>query len=142
MKTSKTKIELSPPFSLDWRFGYLVTNSENRKSVILYSSSCKRTTVSYARYLLSCREGRYLKPEEEADHINNDKTDDQISNLQILSKLENIRKQAANLVGKRATKPHGTLSMYRYCKCEVCRLGKKLYSSGKINEYRELVKSK
>lgn len=39
--------------------------------------------------------GRQLEDWETVDHINNDKTDDRIENLQILSLSENAKKQAA-----------------------------------------------
>lgn len=86
------KIDLLPPYSTIWVKGYLVVNPENRRNVILYNCSDIRSTVSYARYLMSVHLGRFLTDEEQVDHINNDKTDDRIENLQILSRLENMRK--------------------------------------------------
>jgi len=73
--------------------GYIVINKENRRHVCLVHTITKqRTTTSYARYLISVKEGRILTNLEEVDHINGDKTDDSLDNLQILSKNENIRK--------------------------------------------------
>lgn len=81
---------------------YLVTNSENRKMVILKSKILKiNTLMSYARYLLCLKENRILNETEQADHIDEDKTNDDINNLQILSKQENIRKHYLSLKGKR-----------------------------------------
>jgi hypothetical protein ORF064 len=72
---------------------------EGRRFAVLYpadkSSGLKRTTISYARYLMSVKEGRVLEEYEEVDHIDNDKTNDEISNLQILTRSENVRKENA-----------------------------------------------
>lgn len=87
------KIELEYPYNQDWKRGYLVTNSENRKTVILFNSSKDRSSTAYARYLLSVKFGRYLEDNEQADHINNDKTDDRIENLQLLSTKDNRLKE-------------------------------------------------
>lgn len=79
------KIELQYPYTEDWKYGYLQINPEGRRTVILYSSRNKRSSTQYARYLLAVKEGRYLTEWEEADHIDEDFTNDDISNLQILS---------------------------------------------------------
>lgn len=83
------KICLEKPFSDNWKSGYIVVNSENRRNVILFNNSKERTTVSYARYLMSVYLGRYLEPNEHVDHIDNDKTNDTIGNLQLLTPREN-----------------------------------------------------
>lgn len=85
----KTKINLEYPFSVDYRLGYLNTNKEPRRVVSLVSNEGRRTSVSYARYLLSCELKRYLSKEEQVDHIDNNKLNDSIDNLQILSPKEN-----------------------------------------------------
>ena len=36
--------------------------------------------------------GRHLSSDEEADHINDDRTDDRLENLQVLSRRENLKK--------------------------------------------------
>lgn len=87
------KIELESPFKEVWNCGYLVTNPENRKNVILYNNHSNRTTISYARYLMSVKLGRFIEAGFEVDHIDNDKTNDSIENLQILTKEENREKQ-------------------------------------------------
>lgn len=89
---AKTKISLQYPYNKDWKSGYLVTNPEGRKTLILYNSTSDRSSTQYARYLKAVQIGRYLTNEETVDHINGDKTDDSIENLQILSMLENNRK--------------------------------------------------
>jgi len=88
------KIELEEPYKSIWKCGYLVINKEDRKHVLLYNTQKDRTTISYARYLLSCNLRRFLLAEEHVDHINNDKTDDRIDNLQVLSQRDNNTKSA------------------------------------------------
>ncbi len=51
-----------------------------------------RHTTSRARYRMAVKLGRELLKQEQVDHINGDKTDDRLGNLQILSSLENNRK--------------------------------------------------
>jgi len=64
---------------------------DGRKHVIHFENG-KRRTQSYPRFLMEQKLGRKLLPEEQVDHINNDKTDNRIENLQILTQLENNRK--------------------------------------------------
>lgn len=85
---------LEYPYTQDWKKGYLVTNGQNRKNVILYNSPEDRSTTSYARYLLSVNQKRYLKDTEHVDHIDEDKTNNSLSNLQILTQKENNSKAA------------------------------------------------
>lgn len=54
-------------------------------------------STSYARYLMSITLGRELdRYKEHVDHINDDKTDDRIENLQILTVGQNNRKYVKN----------------------------------------------
>ena len=68
---------------------------ENRRmaNLILKTDVQTRTTISYARYLLSVYLKRFLEKDEHVDHVDNDKMNDDISNLQILSPQENKVKQ-------------------------------------------------
>jgi hypothetical protein len=87
------KIELEYPYNERWRSGYLVTNKENRKTLILFNSCHDRSSTQYARYLLAVKLGRFLTNEETVDHIDNDKTNNSLDNLQILSRADNVRKE-------------------------------------------------
>ena len=87
-----TKIELEYPYCEDWKIGYLVTNGDNRKTVLLYNSHNDRSSTQYARYLMAVKLKRYLREDETVDHIDNDKTNDCVENLQILSRADNTRK--------------------------------------------------
>lgn len=94
------RINLEFPFTEKWKKGYLVTNKEPRRNVILYNSPTERSTVSYARYLMSVSLGRMLERHEVVDHINNDKLDDRIDNYQIISPAENTRKSSKGITYK------------------------------------------
>ena len=64
---------------------------ENRYYVYLINPFNKkdRTSTSYARYLFSVKLGRRLSSTEEVDHIDNNKLNDELSNLQVLSPEKN-----------------------------------------------------
>jgi len=87
-----TKIDLLYPYNKCWKSGYVVTNKENRKTLILVNNKDDRSSTQYARYLLSTKLGRFLSNDETVDHIDDDKTNDCIHNLQILTRAENIIK--------------------------------------------------
>jgi hypothetical protein len=90
------RIEIEYPYNNDWKVGYLTTKKtgrdKGRKNVSLVGYSGERSSVSYARYLMSRHLGRYLGKNEHVDHINGDKGDDRIENYQILTPSENTRK--------------------------------------------------
>lgn len=86
------KIELEFPY--DNYIGYTIINREERKTLLMKDKVTKnRKTISYARYLMSVNLGRILNPEEHVDHIDGDKTNDDINNLQILTISENNKKR-------------------------------------------------
>lgn len=60
-------------------------------------SDRKRITISYARYLMSVKLGRILTPDEEVDHIDGDRLNDSIENLQVLTKDAHRKKTLENI---------------------------------------------
>lgn len=86
------KIKLEYPYNTRWKYGYLATNKEGRPTLTLYNNSKDRSATQYARYLLSVKLGRFLTKNETVDHIDGDKTNNALSNLQILSSADNTRK--------------------------------------------------
>lgn len=86
-------IELKEPFRSKWRKGYFQTHPSGRNYICLFNNDKERTIISYARYLISVELGYELSLEYDVDHINNDKTDDRIENLQILTKSQNQYKE-------------------------------------------------
>lgn len=87
-----TKIELSDLYKKFFKSGYVVVNPEKRRTLILVRHDGTKTSTQYARYLISTNVGRFLNKNETVDHIDGDKQNDDIENLQILSLSENIRK--------------------------------------------------
>lgn len=87
-------MELQEPFKSLWNKGYLYINNENRRTISLSGNSAS-FTMTYARYLMCVKLGYILPTELEVDHVDNDKTNDNISNLQVLTKQQNLEK--ANL---------------------------------------------
>lgn len=88
------KLEPKEPF-LDYDCYMNLHRKMNRMQVCMINRTTKnRRTVLYAKYLICIKEGRILSPNEEVDHIDNDKTNDTLENLQIISGRENRKKQA------------------------------------------------
>ena len=87
------KIDLEYPYNTLWNNGYIVINPEGRRNVVLFNSQIDRSTVSFARYLMSVKLGRFLTDQEEVDHIDNNKTNDDPNNLQILTPEQNREKR-------------------------------------------------
>lgn len=81
---------------------YKIFHSKEKRfyALLIHKYDKTRTTISYARYLMSVHIGRFLSKDEEVDHINEDKCDDRIENLQILSKSDNIKKNNSFLTRK------------------------------------------
>lgn len=61
-------------------------------SKVSHSEPNKTKTLSWPKALVEVREGRLLLDNETADHIDEDFTNDELSNLQILSRPANILK--------------------------------------------------
>ena len=89
------KITLEYPYAVDWKLGYLQTNGEGRKTVILFNNEQDRSSTAYARYIMSVKLGRYLTSDEEVDHVDGNKFDDSPENLQLLTKEEHRAKTTA-----------------------------------------------
>lgn len=91
-------LELQEPFKSIYNKGYLQIHDGGRKYICLYNTQEDRTLISYARYLMSVKLGYILSDEYEVDHIDDDKTNDDINNLQILTKEQNRLKQYYNYI--------------------------------------------
>lgn len=97
----KIKIGSRAPAPFD---GYIVYGpvfhkGEGRRFVFLVKEGNKsdRTTLAYARYLMCIELGRVLNREEEVDHKDNNKLNDVLTNLQLLTRPQNIKKSAKPL---------------------------------------------
>ncbi len=87
------KIDLEYPYSAEYQAGYIYVNNEARRCVTLKDSHGATTGTTYARYLMAVKLGRFLTDQEEVDHIDNNKTNDDPNNLQILTPEQNREKQ-------------------------------------------------
>lgn len=78
------------PFS-EYYLYVSLDKKRGRKIAILINGKL-RMTMLLSRYLMSISLGRILSPDETVDHIDGDKANDSLDNLQILSRRENIIK--------------------------------------------------
>lgn len=88
------KIEISDYYkSKGYNKAYLyLRKSDGRYGVVLHGKDRKLTGMLYSRYLYTSHYKCDIAKGEEVDHINGDKSDDKIENLQVISKSYNIRK--------------------------------------------------
>lgn len=71
---------------------YLATNKDSRKLCTLRKADGTKTSMSYAKYLYTSHYKCDVDSYYHIDHINGDKTDDRIENLQKISATYNIQK--------------------------------------------------
>lgn len=86
---------------------YIATNKEPRRVATLKHRDGSITSMSYAKYLYTSYHKCDVERYNHIDHINGDKMDDRIENLQILSGRYNIQKDHK----------HKEMVM---CTCPVC----------------------
>lgn len=107
--------KVEQPYAQMYKAGYIYPDKTGRKMILLVGDS-NRLTTAYARYLMSVKLGRFLEKDETVDHIDDDHTNDSIENLQILSRLDNIKKTP-----RKRQYVHGTRGCYRWgCRCPKC----------------------
>lgn len=98
---------------------YIATNKEPRRVATLHKPDGYITSMSYAKYLYTSYYNVDIEEGFEVDHINNDKLDDRIDNLQVISKSDNIRKSAMKrIIVERTCPVCGKKFMYR--KRDLC----------------------
>ena len=71
---------------------YIATNKEPRRVATLRTPEGKMTSMSYAKYLYTSYYKCNVAKGDQVDHINGDKMDDRIENLQVISQSYNIKK--------------------------------------------------
>lgn len=82
------KIELQGPYSKLWIWGGLYQQANGRWVVMLSNSRKDKTTISYAKYLMTVKLNRLLKDDELVGHKDDDVTNDAIDNLVLTTKAE------------------------------------------------------
>lgn len=93
-----SRLELEEPYKSKYSIGYKFYHSkEKRYYVQLIDDYNNRTTTSYARYLMSVKLGHFIPEELDVDHIDENTVNDAVDNLQLLTKVENIRKTKKNI---------------------------------------------
>lgn len=83
------------PFKGYRAYGPYLSKTEGRRVIVLVppkGSELRRTTISYARFKYSRKIGQPVSKEFEVDHIDDNKLNDKLSNLQLLTRLHNTRK--------------------------------------------------
>lgn len=87
------KVQFLPGLLMTYKLYGPYTGKNGRKYVVHSNNGIKRSQT-YARYLMEQHLGRVLLESEHVDHIDEDCTNDEISNLQLLSLSENSKKSA------------------------------------------------
>lgn len=89
-------------------------NTDKRKRVYLIGYDGSRKGVSYAQYVWEEANGRSVPDGFQVDHINEDKTDDRLENLQLLTPEENSRKYVRHAIDE------GKIVKYVDMVCPIC----------------------
>lgn len=71
---------------------YVATNKEPRRVATLRKPNKEMTSMSYAKYLYTSHYECDVPDGDQVDHINGDKMDDRIENLQVISRYYNVIK--------------------------------------------------
>lgn len=71
---------------------YVATNKEPRRVATLRKPDGSMTSMSYAKYLYTSHYETEVPKGDEVDHINGDRMDDRIENLQVISGTYNRQK--------------------------------------------------
>lgn len=106
---------------------------DERRQVVIHFKDGSRTSMSYSRWLMTQSLHRTLGSDEHVDHINEDKLDDRIENLQILTPSENSIKSGtgrpSQQKGIEKGWRHGTFYswMKKKCECEECETAKRSF---------------
>lgn len=85
---------------------------DGRKHLCIINADGTKTTKSYSKHILEQKIGRQLTGQETTDHIDNNKSNDDPENLQVLSLKENSIKAAIYYGRKR--------KIYSFV-CPVCQ---------------------
>lgn len=90
---------------------------DGRMHMVLVGNG-SRTTVSYPKYLVECSIGRYLKENETIDHLDEDFTNNDLSNLSIKDRVDHVVEDAIRSKGEHC--------ICLWCGSDIFLVGKKL----------------
>ena len=82
-------VDLEYPYNTKWKRGNIVASPDGRETLCLSGGPSKPSSTQYSRYLLAVHLGRFLEPTEHVDHIDGNRLNNVVENLQILTLAEN-----------------------------------------------------
>lgn len=91
-------------YSKSVRFNGPYLRPDGRKFIVVVRSSGGRSTTLLSRFKMTLHLNRALSCDEEVDHRDEDKSNDALSNLQVLTKSRNAAKAMRLKHGKRQKK--------------------------------------
>lgn len=86
------RIEAPHPFSAYTAYRVFHKQQKRWQVCLVPLDGGKRTTILYAKFVLSIALGRVLARDEEVDHIDGNKLNDDLCNLAVVSRRENRRR--------------------------------------------------
>lgn len=119
-----------------------VLSGKVRNQIVIQFEDGSKSSMSNARWIMTQHLGRRLGDEEHIDHINEDPSDDSLSNLQILSPGDNSRKsqvgKTSPLKGSELGFEHGTVYGFqkKRCTCESCSNAKREFNKNRNSKRR------
>lgn len=110
------KIDVIDIYKAKYKAAYLVSheNGDKRKRVYLIGFDGSRNGMLYARYVWEAHNNKPLPEGFTIDHIDEDKTNDALENLQLLSNGDNIRKNVETRTKR------GELNVMLKLVCSIC----------------------
>lgn len=110
------KIKVIDIYKDKYKAAYLIKhkNTDNRKRVYLIGYDNSRKGISYAQYVWEEANGCHIPHGFQVDHINEDKTDDRLENLQLILPVENSRKYIRHAINT------GKIVKYIDMICPIC----------------------
>ena len=85
-------VDLKYPFTTIYKSGAVSQAKDGRRYITLTEFDGSQTVTTYARYLMSVHLGYFIPNYLEVDHKDNDKTNDCLSNYQLLTPGQNLQK--------------------------------------------------
>lgn len=117
--------------------GCKYTNRNGRMCIAYRDLNHKRHATTYARFLMEQHLGRELTKDEDVHHIDGDKTNDTIENLEIISKKEHNKHHA-----EERRKYYDTEEICYICGNPIEVSAKSHYNKASKNKIRDISSNK